>query len=53
VVNPSYDASTTDNDIALWHLSTPLANSSTIGYVTLPAQGSDPVTGSTTTTAGW
>ncbi|KAB8291309.1 hypothetical protein EYC80_009995 [Monilinia laxa] len=53
VVHPSYSSSTTNNDIALWHLSTALPASSTIGYATLPAQGSDPVVGSTTTVAGW
>ncbi|TVY64350.1 Trypsin [Lachnellula suecica] len=52
-VNPSYSASTTNNDMALWHLSSPLTASSTIGYATLPVQGSDPVAGSSTTTAGW
>lgn len=53
VVHPSYSSSTTNNDIALWHLSTALAESSTIGYATLPAQGSDPAAGTITTTAGW
>ncbi|RDW58266.1 hypothetical protein BP5796_12196 [Coleophoma crateriformis] len=53
VVHPSYNSDTTDNDIALWHLSSPLAASSTIGYATLPVQGSDPVVDTTTTTAGW
>ncbi|QSZ28891.1 hypothetical protein DSL72_003397 [Monilinia vaccinii-corymbosi] len=53
VVHPSYSASTINNDIALWHLSTALPASSTIGYATLPAQGSDPVVSSTATVAGW
>ncbi|KAA8567096.1 hypothetical protein MFRU_007g02030 [Monilinia fructicola] len=53
VVHPSYSSSTINNDIALWHLSTALPASSTIGYATLPVQGSDPVAGSTTTVAGW
>ncbi|TEY83991.1 hypothetical protein BOTCAL_0023g00120 [Botryotinia calthae] len=53
VVHPSYSSSTTNNDIALWHLSTALPASSTIGYAKLPVQGSDPVVGSTTTVAGW
>ncbi|ESZ97057.1 putative Trypsin [Sclerotinia borealis F-4128] len=52
-VHPSYNSATTNNDIALWHLSTALPVSSTIGYATLPVQGSDPVVGSTVTTAGW
>ncbi|KAL3421563.1 trypsin A chain (extracellular trypsin protease) [Phlyctema vagabunda] len=52
-VHPSYSASTTNNDLALWRLSSPLSSSSTIGYATLPAQGSDPAAGTTTTTAGW
>ncbi|KAF7559125.1 hypothetical protein G7046_g5035 [Stylonectria norvegica] len=53
VVHPSYNADTVDNDIALWHLSTPLSASSTIGYAVLPVQGSDPVAASTITVAGW
>ncbi|CAM1504991.1 Fc.00g106280.m01.CDS01 [Cosmosporella sp. VM-42] len=53
VVHPSYNADTVDNDIALWHLSTPIATSSTIGYATLPAQGSDPAASATVTVAGW
>ncbi|KAH8597904.1 putative trypsin [Bisporella sp. PMI_857] len=52
-VHPSYSSSTINNDVAVWKLSTSLPASSTIGYATLPAQGSDPVAGSTTTTAGW
>ncbi|KAL7946232.1 trypsin-like cysteine/serine peptidase domain-containing protein [Trichoderma barbatum] len=53
VVHPSYNARTTDFDVAVWKLSSPLAASSTIGYATLPASGSDPAAGSTVTTAGW
>ncbi|KPM34604.1 hypothetical protein AK830_g11967 [Neonectria ditissima] len=53
VVHPSYSSSTVNNDVSVWHLSTPIATSSTIGYATLPASGSDPVSGSTTTVAGW
>jgi len=53
VVNPSYVSSTTNNDVAVWHLSTSIPASSTIGYATLPAQGSDPATGTNTITAGW
>lgn len=52
-MHPSYNSATTDNDIALWKLSTAIPTSSTIGYITLPVQGSDPVTGASTTTAGW
>ncbi|KAH8892621.1 trypsin-like serine protease [Thozetella sp. PMI_491] len=56
VPHPSYadtSAGTPNNDMALWHLASPLTASSTIGYATLPAQGSDPASGTTTTTAGW
>lgn len=53
VSHPSYSSSTTDNDVAVWHLSTAIPTSSTIGYATLPVQGSDPVANSTVTTAGW
>ena len=42
-----------DNDIALWHLATPIQTSSTIAYAKLPAQGSDPASGTTLTVAGW
>ncbi|KAF7895039.1 hypothetical protein EAF00_006853 [Botryotinia globosa] len=53
LVHPSYNDATTNNDIALWHLSTAIPTSSTISYAKLPAKGSDPVAGSTTTVAGW
>jgi len=53
LVNPSYVDSTTNNDVALWRLSTAIPTSSTIGYVTLPAAGSDPASGSSAITAGW
>lgn len=53
VVHPSYDESTIDNDIALWQLSTAIPESSTIGYATLPVQGSDPAAGTTLTVSGW
>ncbi|KAL7821490.1 serine endopeptidase [Trichoderma aethiopicum] len=53
IVNPSYNDRTTDFDVAVWHLSSSIPQSSTIGYATLPAQGSDPAAGSTVTTAGW
>ncbi|KAH6610374.1 trypsin [Trichoderma cornu-damae] len=55
IVNPSYSTRTgvPDFDVAIWHLSSPIAASSTIGYVTLPASGSDPAAGTTLTTAGW
>lgn len=55
-LHPSYTVDSQgvpDNDIGVWHLSTPIATSSTIGYATLPAQGSDPSAGTTLTVAGW
>lgn len=42
-----------DNDVGVWHLATAIPTSSTIGYATLPAQGSDPASGTTLTVAGW
>ncbi|KAF4465053.1 trypsin-related protease [Fusarium albosuccineum] len=45
--------SITDNDIAILHLAKPIEKSYTIGYATLPEQGSDPVAKSTATIAGW
>ncbi|TVY31787.1 Trypsin [Lachnellula subtilissima] len=56
LVNPDYTTNSDgvpDNDVAVWHLSTAIPTSSTIGYATLPAQGEDPATGSTLTVAGW
>ncbi|KAH9893773.1 serine endopeptidase [Xylariomycetidae sp. FL2044] len=52
-VHPSYNSRTTDYDVAIWKLSTSIAESSTIGYATLPASGSDPSAGTTLTVAGW
>jgi len=53
VVHPDYDSNTIDNDIALWQLATAIPTSSTIGYATLPVQGSDPASGTSTTVSGW
>ncbi|KAH7032621.1 trypsin-like protease-like protein 1 [Microdochium trichocladiopsis] len=53
LVHPKYSDSWANNDIALWRLSTPIRTSSTIGYVTLPAQDSDPAAGSLAIVAGW
>ncbi|POS73705.1 trypsin, partial [Diaporthe helianthi] len=47
--HPSYNSDTTDYDVAVWHLATPIAASSTISYATLPAQGSDPASGTSLT----
>ncbi|PON27972.1 trypsin [Trichoderma gamsii] len=54
-VNPSYTTrnGVPDFDVAVWKLSSPIQTSSTIGYATLPASGSDPAAGTTLTTAGW
>lgn len=49
----SYNSARIDNDVAVWHLATPIAASSTISYATLPAQGSDPAAGTSLTVAGW
>ncbi|KAI3399758.1 hypothetical protein diail_5826 [Diaporthe ilicicola] len=51
--HPSYNSAKIDYDVAVWHLATAIPTSSTIGYATLPAQGSDPASGTTLTVAGW
>ncbi|KAG8166276.1 hypothetical protein KVR01_004828 [Diaporthe batatas] len=51
--HPSYNSAKIDFDVAVWHLATPIATSSTIGYATLPAQGNDPASGTQLTVAGW
>ncbi|KAI0571840.1 Secreted trypsin-like serine protease [Pyrenophora tritici-repentis] len=53
IVNPNYRSSSQDYDIAIWKLSSSIPTSSTIGYVGLPASGSDPAAGATVTVAGW
>jgi trypsin len=53
LVHPSYSSSTLNNDVALWHLSSPINAGTNIGYVTLPAASSDPAAGSSSTVAGW
>ncbi|KAL6796371.1 trypsin-like protease [Trichoderma sp. SZMC 28013] len=55
-LHPSYTVDSQgvpDNDVGVWHLATAIPTSSTIGYATLPAQGSDPASGTTLTVAGW
>ncbi|UNI24641.1 Trypsin [Purpureocillium takamizusanense] len=52
-IHPNYDSNTTDNDVALWNLSTPIQASSTIGYAKLPEPESDPTPDSIATIAGW
>jgi len=53
LIHPSYSSSNINNDIALWRLSTPINAGGNIGYVSLPASGSDPAGGSSSTVAGW
>ncbi|RFU79935.1 trypsin-like serine protease [Trichoderma arundinaceum] len=56
IVHPNYvvrSGGIPDFDVAVWHLSSPIAASSTIGYAKLTASGNDPASGSTVTTAGW
>ncbi|KAF1925973.1 trypsin-like protease [Didymella exigua CBS 183.55] len=52
-VHPSFSSSTLNNDVAIWKLATSIPTSSTIGYASLAASGSDPTSGSTATVAGW
>lgn len=53
VIHPSFSSSTLNNDVAILKLATAIPTSSTIGYATLPASGSDPVADSIATVAGW
>ncbi|PVH72381.1 putative trypsin [Cadophora sp. DSE1049] len=53
IVHPSYNEDTINNDVAIWQLSTPIATSANIAYAVLPAQGSDPASGVSTTVSGW
>ncbi|KAF2818518.1 trypsin-domain-containing protein [Ophiobolus disseminans] len=52
-VNQGYVAGTYNGDLAIMKLATAIPTSSTIAYAVLPASGSDPVAGVTTTVAGW
>ncbi|KAF3042682.1 hypothetical protein E8E12_007228 [Didymella heteroderae] len=52
-VHPSFSSSTLTNDVAIWKLATSIPTSSTVGYASLAASGSDPASGSTSTVAGW
>ncbi|KHN98356.1 trypsin-related protease [Metarhizium album ARSEF 1941] len=52
-VHPAWSSRTANNDIAVWKLSSSLAESPTIRYAKLPEQGLDPVAGSNATVAGW
>lgn len=52
-IHPNYNSRTFDYDVAVWKLSTPVADSDTIGYATLPSANSDPVAGTMHTAAGW
>ncbi|KAK0105472.1 hypothetical protein ONS95_004163 [Cadophora gregata] len=53
IVHPSYNSRTVNNDVAIWQLASPLTAGGNIGYATLPAQGSDPAAGVSTTVSGW
>lgn len=53
VIHPSYSESTYNNDVAIVKLATAIPTSSTIGYATLAASGSDPAANSLATVAGW
>lgn len=52
-VNPGYVSARYDGDVAIMKLATAIPTSSTISYAALPASGSDPAAGTTTTVAGW
>lgn len=54
VIHPSYRSGARyNNDVAILRLSTSIPTSSTIGYATLEAQGSDPAANSVATVASW
>jgi trypsin len=50
-VHPDYDESTIDNDVAVWALSSSVTESDTVGFVTLPSDGSD--ASGDLTVSGW
>jgi trypsin len=52
-IHPSFSSSTLDSDVAILKLATAIPASSTIGYATLAAAGSDPAADSVATVAGW
>ncbi|KAH6629322.1 trypsin [Boeremia exigua] len=52
-MHPEYNPSITDNDYAIIKLAAPIETSSTIGYATIAAAGTDPEAGIVATTAGW
>ncbi|KAL5116699.1 hypothetical protein ACEQ8H_005448 [Pleosporales sp. CAS-2024a] len=52
-VNPSYNAGTYNNDIAIMKLATSIPTSSTISYARVAASGTDPAAGTGLTVAGW
>ncbi|OAA34318.1 trypsin-related protease [Metarhizium rileyi] len=51
--HPGWSFATNDNDVAVWKLSEPIQESSTIQYAKLPEKGSDPAAQSIATVAGW
>ncbi|EUC44292.1 hypothetical protein COCMIDRAFT_98547 [Bipolaris oryzae ATCC 44560] len=53
VLHPSYAASTSNNDVAIWKLSSTVTAGGNVGFATLAASGSDPASGSTASVAGW
>ncbi|KAH7564115.1 trypsin-like cysteine/serine peptidase domain-containing protein [Bipolaris maydis] len=53
VIHPSYQASTSNNDVAVWKLSSTVTAGGNIGFASLAASGSDPASGSTVSVAGW
>ncbi|KFA55225.1 hypothetical protein S40293_09853 [Stachybotrys chartarum IBT 40293] len=53
IIHPEYGLPAFgNNDVAIYNLSTPIRTSSTIGYATLAAPGSDPIAGSLSQVAG-
>lgn len=52
-VNPNYDANTTDYDVAVMTLDTPLTFSSTVKAANLVSSGAEPADGCRMTAIGW
>ncbi|PVI04580.1 trypsin-domain-containing protein [Periconia macrospinosa] len=52
-IHPQYDRDTSQNDVAILKLATPIAESSTIKYAKLAPANNDPAPGSILTVGGW
>ncbi|KAF9697331.1 hypothetical protein EKO04_004996 [Ascochyta lentis] len=53
IAHPGYNSTTSDSDVGILKLKTPIAETSTIKYASLAAAGTDPAPDTITTVAGW